>query len=63
MAVDPGFLYIERFHGGFSWYLMESKEFTSDISSILTNGNGSLVSFNGQSITSRISIKKCISFK
>ena len=58
MTVDPGYEYVERFAGGISWYTMETKDFVSSISFKLKNENGDLVSFNGQSITFRLSIKE-----
>ena len=56
--VDPGYKYIEKFRGGFQWYLMESKDVTSSICFKLKNENNQIVSFNGQSITFRLSIKE-----
>ena len=58
MDVDPGYKYIEKFRGGIQWYMMESKDVTSSICFKLKNENGNLVSFNGQSITFRLSIKE-----
>ena len=58
MDVDPGYKYIEKFAGGISWYMMETKDFISSINLKLKNENGDLVSFNGQSITFRLSIKE-----
>ena len=58
MTVDPGYKYIERFYGGISWYMMESKVIISSICFKLKNENGNLVSFNGQSVTFRLSIKE-----
>ena len=58
MTVDPGYKYVERFAGGISWYMMETKDFISSISFKLKNENGNLVSFKGQSITFRLSIKE-----
>ena len=58
MDVDLGYKYIEKFRGGLSWYMMESKEFISHISFDLENENGKLVSFNGQNITFRLSVKE-----
>ena len=58
MDVDPGYKYIERFHGGVQWYMMESKDIISSICFKLKNENGNLVSFNGQSVTFRLSIKE-----
>ena len=58
MDVDPGFKYIEKFRGGVRWYMMESKDIISSIGFELKNENGILVSFNGQSVTFRLSIKE-----
>ena len=58
MDVDPGYKYIEKFRGGVQWYMMESKDIISSICFKLKNENGNLVSFNGQSITFRLSIKE-----
>ena len=58
MDVDPGYEYIEKFHGGIQWYMMGSKDIISSICFKLKNENGKLVSFNGQSITFRLSIKE-----
>ena len=58
MDVDPGYKYKETFHGGVQWYMMESKDIISSICFKLKNENGNLVSFNGQSVTLRLSIKK-----
>ena len=58
MDVDPGYKYIENFRGGVQWYMMESKDIISSICFKLKNENGNLVSFNGQSITFRLSIKE-----
>ena len=32
MDVDPGYIYIEKFHGGVQWYMMESEDIFSSIS-------------------------------
>ena len=58
MDVDPGYKYIERFSGGVMWYLMEGKDINSSVCFKLKNENNKLVSFNGQSITFRLSIKE-----
>ena len=58
MDFDPGYKYIEKFRGGVQWYMMESKHIISSICFKLKNENGNLVSFNGQSITLRLSIKE-----
>ena len=58
MDVDPGYKYIERFRGGVQSYMMESKDIISSICFKLKNESGNLVSFNGQSVTFRLSIKE-----
>ena len=58
MDVDAGYKYIEKFRGGVMWYMMESKDLISSICFKLKNENGNLVSFNGQSVSFRLSIKE-----
>ena len=58
MDVDPGYKYIEKFRGGVQWYMMESKDIISSIGFKLKNEYNQIVSFNGQSITFRLSIKE-----
>ena len=58
MDVNPGYKYIERFRGGVQLYMLQSKGIISSICFKLKNGNNQLVSFNGQSITFRLSIKE-----
>ena len=58
MDIDPGYKYIEKFRGGIQWYMMESKDNISSICFKLKNENDQIVSFNGQSITFRLSIKE-----
>ena len=58
MDVDPGYKYIEKFRGGVQWYMMESKDIVSSICFKLKKENNQKVSFNGQSITFRLSIKE-----
>ena len=58
MTVNPGYKYVERFFGGISWYMMESKDIISSTSFKLKNENNQLVSFNVQSVTFRLSIKE-----
>ena len=58
MDVDPGCKNVEKFYGGLQWYMMESKDIISSICFKLKNENNQLVSFNGQSITFRLSIKE-----
>ena len=56
--VDPGYRYIHKFHGGVQWYMLGTKDFISRINFKLKNENNQLVSFNGQSVTFRLSIKE-----
>ena len=58
MDVDPGYKYIEKFRGGISWYMMETKDIISSIRFELKNENNKLVSFNGQSVSFKLSIKE-----
>ena len=58
MDVDPRYRYIHKFHGGVQWYMLETKDFISSINFKLKNENGELVSFNGQSVSFRSSIKE-----
>ena len=58
MTVNPGYKYVEKFSGGIAWYIMNSKDVISSISFKLKNENGQLISFNGQSIFFRLSIKE-----
>ena len=59
MSVSPGYKYICRFEGGvLQWYMMESKDIISSLSLKLKNEDGDLVSFNGQSLSFRLSIKE-----
>ena len=50
MDADPGYKYIAKFRGGVQWYMMETKDFISNINLKLKNENGNLISFNGQSV-------------
>ena len=58
MDVDPGYKYIEKFRGNIQWYMMENKDIISSICFKIKNENNQIVSFNGQSITFRLSIKE-----
>ena len=58
MDVHPGYKYIDKFHGGVQWYMLESKDIISSICFKLKNENGNLVSFNGQSISFCLSIRE-----
>ena len=56
ISVSPGYKNVCRFEGGKQWYLMESNVVNSSISFKLKNEITELVSFNGQSISFRLSI-------
>ena len=56
--VNPVYKFVERFSGGVTWYMMESKDVISSICFKLKNENNELVSFNGQTNTFRLSIKE-----
>ena len=58
MDVLPGYKYIHKFRGRVQFYMMESKDIISIICFKLKNENGDLVSFNGQSVNFRLSIKE-----
>ena len=47
MDVDPRYKDIEKFFGWLSWYMMEFKDFISNLSFKLKFENGSLLPFNG----------------
>ena len=58
MDVNFGYKNIEKFRGGVQWYMMESKDIISSTCFKLKKENFRIVSFNGQSITFRLSTKK-----
>ena len=58
MDVDPEYKHIEKLRGNTQWYMLESKDFISSINFELKNENLNLVSFNGQRIRFRLSIKE-----
>ena len=58
MDVNPGYKNIEKFRGGVQWYMVESKDIISSNCFKLKNENRNLVSFNGQSMSFRLSIKE-----
>ena len=58
MTFDRVYKYVESFTGGVTSNMMESKDIFSSICFKLLNENNQLVSFNGQSITFRLSIKE-----
>ena len=58
MQVSPGYKIVNGFDGGVQWYMMESKDVISSFNFRIENENGNLVSFNGQSISFRLSIRE-----
>ena len=58
MDVNLGYKYFHKFRGGVQWYMLQNKDIISSISFKLKNENNELVSFNGQSVTFRLSIKE-----
>ena len=58
MTVDAGLKHERKFLGGIRWYMMQSKDIISSVCFKLKNENNQLVSFNGQSITFRLSVKE-----
>ena len=58
MTVNPGYIYVERFAGGVAWYMLHTNDFISSINFKSKNENTELVSFNGQSVTFRLSVKE-----
>ena len=58
MTVDSGYKHLEKFSGGISWYMMQSKDISSSICFKIKKENNQLVSFNGQNITFHLSVKE-----
>ena len=58
MTVDPGNKYVKKFAGGITWSMMETKDVISSISLNIKIENNKVASFNGQSISFRLSIKE-----
>ena len=58
LDISPGYKFIEKFRGGLQWYMLEPKDGISSTCFKLKNQNGELVSFNGESVTFRLSIKE-----
>ena len=56
--VSTGCKFIEKFRGGVSWFMLHNIDVISGINLKLKNENGKLVSFNGQSLFFRLSIKE-----
>ena len=63
MTVDTGYEYIQRFHGNIhDEYMMNNYDFLSNISFKTKIENGEPVSFDGQSITLRLSNNEVLLF-
>ena len=58
MDVDPGYKYLEKIRVGVQWFMVESNVTISSTFFELKNENNQIVSFNGQSITFRLSINE-----
>ena len=58
MDINPGYKYVEKVTGNIQWYMMQSKVIFSSIFLKLKNENNEKVSFNGQSVTFRLSVKE-----
>ena len=58
MDVDPGFKYIEKFRGGFHWYMLESKDFIGTLSFKLEKEKRNLVSLTEKVLSLDYHIKK-----
>ena len=58
MDVDPGYKYVEKYRGGIQCYMTDSKDIISSINFRIKNEKYQIVSFNGQNITFRLSIKE-----
>ena len=58
MTIDQRYKYVKKFQRGNIWYMMESKDFVSKIRFEFKNEIGNLISFNGQNITFKLSIKE-----
>ena len=58
VTVNPGYKYVERFAGGVAWYMLHTNDFISSFNFKIKNENGDIVSFNGQSVTFRLSVKE-----
>ena len=58
ISLPLGYKFITRFDEGVQWYMMETKDVISSICFKLKNENSQPVSFSGQSISFRLSIKE-----
>ena len=58
MDTSPGYRYIEKFRSGLAWYMIDIKDFISSLNFKIKNEHGELVSFNGESLTFKLSIKE-----
>ena len=58
MDVNPGYIYIEKFRGNIQWSMMQSTDVISSFCFKVKNEKTQKVSFKGQSINFRLSIKE-----
>ena len=58
MDVASGYKYREQITGESHWYMLQSRNFITNSSFQFENGNAKKVSFNGQSVTFRLSIER-----
>ena len=58
MDFDPDFKYVENIRGGIHCHMMDSKDFILFYSFEIKNAKGSIMSFNGQPPTLRLSIEE-----
>ena len=58
MDIDPKYEHIEKFRGGVPMFVMESKDFISNIVSKVETKSGELVSINGRTISFPLSFKE-----
>ena len=58
MSVSPGYKLNSKFDGGVQWYMMDTNDFISNINLKLKKEIGNIESFNGLSISFRLSNKE-----
>ena len=58
MDVDPGYKFFEKIRAGLQWFMLESKDFISNVSVFINNEIGNLIYVNSQSNTFRLSFKQ-----
>ena len=58
MKISPRHKYTANVRDAVQWYMLKNEDFVSSVSFELRSENNEIVSFNGQSITFRLSIKE-----